>query len=310
MNTPQISIICNTYNQEKYIAQALDSFLMQKIDVPFEVLVHDDASTDSTPDIVREYEAKYPEIIKPIYQTENQYCKRQSITAKFQMSRAKGKYIAFCEGDDYWSDPDKLRLQYEYMEAHEDCSACCHAYSMVDKDGNLIEERYDFSEDCDIPLKRLIGNQLLLPQFATLMIRSSCVENYDGKFLGYSANDMILRIKCALLGDFHYINKNMSCYRRFTEHSWTVKEGKNKEKLCNNMKRTLGFFEKLNEHTEYKYNDVISYGIDEYNFKIALLENNFRVARKTKSYKNASFKQRCYITIGCVFPKLIAKLRK
>ena len=310
MNTPKISIICNTYNQEKYIAQALDSFLMQKIDVPFEVLVHDDASTDRTPDIIREYEAKFPDIIKPIYQTENQYSKKVPITAIIQLPRAKGKYVAFCEGDDYWTDPDKLRIQYEYMEANEDCSACCHAYSMVDKEGNLIEERYDFSEDGFVPFKNLLGNQLKLPHFATFVIRKSCFLDFPISWFENRCNDMTIRIHAAIKGNVFYFGRLMSCYRRFADGSWTVRIGSDKSSIINNMMRTLEYFDGLNKYTEYKYNDVISDGIDEYNFKIALLENNFKVARKTKSFKKASFKQRCYITIGCVFPKLIAKLRK
>ena len=160
MSEPVISIICNTYNQEKYIADALDSFLMQKVSVPFEILVHDDASTDGTAGIIREYEKTYPNVVKPIYQRENQFSKNISITSQIQAPRAKGKYIAFCEGDDYWSDPDKLQIQYDYMESHGECSACCHAYSMVDKNKNLIEERYDFSEDCSVPIKRLIGKSV------------------------------------------------------------------------------------------------------------------------------------------------------
>ena len=310
MNKPQISIICNTFNQEKYIAQALDSFLMQKVSVPFEILVHDDASTDSTADIIREYEKKYPDIIKPIYQTENQYSQNVSITATIQIPRAEGKYIAFCEGDDYWTDPKKLQLQYDFMEAHKDYSACCHAYSMVDKDRNLIEERFDFSEDCDVPFKNLLGNQLKLPHYATLFIRKTDIKDFSDPFLGKRCNDMVLRIYVAIKGKMYYSNKIMSAYRRFTEGSWTVRVGSNKAMLKNNMKDTIAFFKRLNEYTDFKYNDVISDGIDEYNFKIAMLENNFKEARKARSYKNASIKQRCYITIGCVFPKLISKLRK
>jgi glycosyltransferase involved in cell wall biosynthesis len=94
---------------------------MQKTSFPFEVLIHDDASTDETADIIREYEEKYPLIIKPIYQTENQYSKHVDIWGKFQCPRAKGKYIAICEGDDYWIDPLKLQKQVDYLETHTEC---------------------------------------------------------------------------------------------------------------------------------------------------------------------------------------------
>lgn len=115
-----VSIFCQTYNHEPYIRQCIEGFLMQKTDFSFEVLVHDDASTDQTADIVREYEVKYPDIIKPIYQTENQFSKGISISITFQYPRAKGKYIAFCEGDDYWIDPLKLQKQVDLLEKYED----------------------------------------------------------------------------------------------------------------------------------------------------------------------------------------------
>ena len=122
-NTPVVSVKCITYNHEKYIAQALDGFLMQKTIFPFEVIVHDDASTDKTADIIREYEAKFPKIIKPIYETENQYSKHDGSLSKIVNEACKGKYIAFCEGDDYWIDENKLQTQVDFLEKH-------HAYGM------------------------------------------------------------------------------------------------------------------------------------------------------------------------------------
>ena len=94
------SICCITYNHENYIADAIESFLMQKTNFNYEIIIYDDASTDKTADIIREYETKYPGLIKPIYQTENQYSKGVK-TINFSLQRAEGKYIAVCEGDDY-----------------------------------------------------------------------------------------------------------------------------------------------------------------------------------------------------------------
>ena len=127
---PVVSICCITYNHEPYIRDCLEGFVMQQTSFPFEVLIHDDASTDHTADIIREYEAKYPDIIKPIYQTENQYSKKiGSINATFNYPRAQGKYIALCEGDDFWNDENKLQIQYDFMEAHPDYSMCgCGKY--------------------------------------------------------------------------------------------------------------------------------------------------------------------------------------
>lgn len=91
--------------------------MQQKTNFPIEVLIHDDASTDGTQDIIREYEKKYPNIVKPIYQKENQYSKGVKVSLVYNYSRARGKYIALCEGDDYWTDPYKLQKQVDFWKA-------------------------------------------------------------------------------------------------------------------------------------------------------------------------------------------------
>lgn len=118
-----VSITCNTFNHGSYIADALEGFVSQKTNFEYEILVYDDASTDNTASIIRQYEAKYPHLIKPIYQTVNQYS--QGLRPGHQnRQRATGKYVAICEGDDYWIDPLKLQKQVDYMEAHPNCTFC------------------------------------------------------------------------------------------------------------------------------------------------------------------------------------------
>ncbi|NLO84320.1 MAG: glycosyltransferase [Clostridiales bacterium] len=121
---PMVSICCAAYNQEQFIGKTLDGFLAQTVDFPIEILIHDDASTDQTPMIIRDYAERYPEMIKPILQTENQYSKGVAIDPTFNYSRAEGRYIALCEGDDYWCDPMKLQRQVDYMQSHPDCTFC------------------------------------------------------------------------------------------------------------------------------------------------------------------------------------------
>lgn len=123
--TPLVSIACITFNQEKYISTTLDGFLMQKTDFPFEVVIHDDCSTDSTAKIIREYEIRFPNIIKSIIQTENQYSKGiKAILATFVYPKCEGKYIALCEGDDYWIDENKLQMQVDFLEQNPDYGLC------------------------------------------------------------------------------------------------------------------------------------------------------------------------------------------
>ncbi len=137
---PLVVIRCITYNHEKYIRDALDGFVMQKTDFPFVAIVHDDASTDKTAGIIKEYADKYPDKILPILEKENQHSKRDGSlgqvinTACFDTG---AKYIAFCEGDDYWTDPLKLQKQVDFLKAHQDIDYTCHRYSVQTK--NLPE---------------------------------------------------------------------------------------------------------------------------------------------------------------------------
>ena len=115
-----VTVCCTTYNHERYVSEAIESFLMQETDFPFEIIVHDDASTDGTAKIIREYEEKYPRLIRTIIQSENQYSKAGLINPRFVFPRARGKYLALCEGDDYWTDPLKLQKQVTFLEENPD----------------------------------------------------------------------------------------------------------------------------------------------------------------------------------------------
>jgi glycosyltransferase involved in cell wall biosynthesis len=121
---PLVTISCITYNHETYIREALEGFVAQKTTFPIEILIHDDASTDGTAQVIREYEKKYPALILPIYQTENQYSKGVKVSFTYQFPRARGKYIALCEGDDYWTDPLKLQKQVGIFRKYPDTIIC------------------------------------------------------------------------------------------------------------------------------------------------------------------------------------------
>lgn len=120
--TPLVSVCCITYNHAPYISQCVDGFLMQKTSFPFEIIINDDCSNDGTTEILKDYAIKYPDLIHLILHDENQYSKGiRRILATFVYPVAKGKYIAICEGDDYWTDPYKLQKQVDYLESHPEC---------------------------------------------------------------------------------------------------------------------------------------------------------------------------------------------
>ena len=131
----EVSVLCLAYNHEKYIRRCLESILSQKTQFDFEIIINDDASSDKTAEIIKEYEDRYPKKFKTIYQKENKYSKGEAIIEKYMLPKASGKYIAFCECDDWWLDNEKLQRQYDYMESNQQCSMCGH--------NTLIESKED-----------------------------------------------------------------------------------------------------------------------------------------------------------------------
>ena len=125
---PKVTIVCITYNQEKYIKDAIESFLQQKTSFPFEVIISDDCSTDNTAGIIKEYAQKYPNLIKPIFREENLGVMKNFIDT---LSQVKTKYAIVNEGDDYFSDENKLQIQYDFLEKNPQYSACFHPVKII-----------------------------------------------------------------------------------------------------------------------------------------------------------------------------------
>lgn len=137
---PVLSICCVTYNHSHYIEDALNGFLSQKTNFPFEILINDDASTDETPEILRKYEEKYPRIIKLLCQTENKFSQGLSPNSTYNFPRAKGRFIALCEGDDFWISADKLEKQVTALIEHPNCVLCFHDAYKVNENGEFLAE--------------------------------------------------------------------------------------------------------------------------------------------------------------------------
>jgi glycosyltransferase involved in cell wall biosynthesis len=149
---PVVSIISLAYNHEAYIRDCLEGFLMQETTFPVEILIHDDASTDNTANIIREYEARYPRLIKSICRTENQFSKGKVGAPLHAYPGKRGEYIANCEADDYWTDPSKLQKQVDFLDRNPDYVMCYHDAKIIDESGNVVAEsklpevdRRDFS---------------------------------------------------------------------------------------------------------------------------------------------------------------------
>ena len=181
MNAPLVSICCLTYNQALFIQKCLDGFLMQKTDFPIEILIHDDCSTDGTTEIIREYEAKYPDLIFPLYEEENQYQQGKAAEIDFyNYRRARGKYIAYCEGDDYWTDPLKLQRQVDFMEANPEYSVCFHDCTVFNTwSGEYANKTiFNSTDDFDMDVDMFLNSRNGVGQPLTMLFRKD-VYNYE-----------------------------------------------------------------------------------------------------------------------------------
>lgn len=249
-----VSIRCLAYNHEKFIRETLEGFVMQKTNFRFEAIVHDDASTDGTAEIIREYAEKYPDIIKPIYETENQYSKKDGSLFRITHEACKGKYIAFCEGDDYWTEPYKLQKQVDFLENHSDFVICSHRYKSFDENKNCffsviypkIKKRTEFT------LTDLINGKWLA-QPLTVVYRRSALN-----FAEY--------MKCKIQTDivlFYFLLKNgkgfllpdiMAVYRVHNSSVWAPLS--KQQKYINEIKHRLAIYEveKTIESVDLIYN--------------------------------------------------------
>ncbi len=256
MNESQIvvSVICAAYNHEKYIVDTIEGFVMQKTTFPIEFIIHDDASTDKTADIIRDYEKRYPKIIKPIYQTVNGYGTGRN--TKAIMAAVRGKYIAWCEGDDYWTDPLKLQKQVDFLEANEDYSLCFHN-ALIMWDDKSRDPRYFCAKDQKqtSSVEDVIKEWFIPSQ--SMMFRSEYIKPLPKFFEGIYNGDWALHMLLADKGKIGYIDKVMSVYR------------KNDGSLSATMKsdyiydQLVILLKKFNNYTKNKYDKIISERIED-----------------------------------------------
>lgn len=237
LEQPVVSVLCNTYNQRPYIEDAFRGFLIQKTDFPFEVIVHDDASTDGTTDIVRDYAARYPKIIRPLIQTENQYSNGKKPTL-LSFPYSKGEYIALCEGDDFWINPNKLKIQLNALLKKPDINICFHKnfQGNTDSGKTLFKEslrsKYLYPKYCKIVSTStiILGDGGYMPT-ASLMFKREVLKNMPKWFNDSPVGDYFIQIIASHPAGAIFLPKKMSFYRKFSIGSWSNKKKKPKKDL-------------------------------------------------------------------------------
>jgi len=238
---PLVSICCITYNHENYIREAIEGFLIQQTNFPIEIIIHDDASTDNTANIIREYEKKHPAIIKPIYQSENQWSKGIKPSPTYVWPKARGKYIALCEGDDYWTDPYKLQKQVDFLETNLDFSICAHKVKV------LINNK--LKEDNFLRIIPKISTQEHLARGNYLRTLSVVVRfPKNKKFVipqGIRLGDHFLWMYISQYGKIMVLDEIMGVYRYHSKGNWSGAEKKTKiEEIITHYDVLADFFKK------------------------------------------------------------------
>lgn len=306
-----VSITCITYNHESYISDAIESFLMQKTDFNYEILIHDDASTDNTPVIIKNYQNKYPDLIKPIFQTENQYS--QGIDVDEIVSKtAKGKYIAICEGDDYWTDQYKLQKQVGYMEMHPECSLCVHAAYIV----NVMRKRKEQVRPSK--MSKTFSTEEVIKGGGGLFATNSIV--YPRKFdadkpMFYRiapVGDYPLVVLLALKGTVYFIDEFMSAYRVGVSNSWTDREMASLRQRVKHFEKISEMLDELNRFTEYRHNNAIKETKEKNQFNILIQERRFKELRTVKNkviFDDLRLQDKVKIYIKEYCPNLTKKLQ-
>lgn len=273
-NPIKVSVICLTYNHEKHIARALDGFVTQKTDFAFEVLVHDDCSTDGTAAVIREYAQKYPEIIKPILQTENQYSKGVWIDRDIVAPLAKGVYVAFCEGDDYWSDPDKLQKQYDFLIAHPEYSACAHQtvfHNLSTGEDQLVP---DISEERDYSLEEIAMAGGGVFGTNSVMMRRELSSDMPDCFRASGFSDFQLFLYAAMEGKVHCLNEAMSVYNVGVAGSWTQTMMNDKTRRIRHCEVFIDLLDRIDAYYNRKHHDVLQKKRTEMEFLMLKLQGD------------------------------------
>ena len=248
----KVSVLCATFNHEEYLRQTLDSFIAQKTDFLFEVLVNDDASTDSTAEILREYAERYPEIIRPFYQKENLYSRRMNVYDLVFFPACRGEYIAVCEGDDYWNDPEKLQLQVNWLDAHPEYSACVHNSigHFTDQPDKVLFAK---DGDRDIPFEQVVQGMSHAYHTSSILARREFILNPpDYRDVAYHQGyftDYAIGVRLGLSGKVRFLDRCMSVYRIGSNPSaWSKGVGQEYHKLKRFVSGEIAMLKTVKQH--------------------------------------------------------------
>lgn len=308
-----VSVCVITFNQKAYIQQALDSILSQKTNFDYEILVHDDCSTDGTIEILKKYKEKYPDIIKLLLEEENQYSNGKKITPFF-IPYIKGKYCVLNEGDDYWCDNLKLQKQYDFLENNSEYSMVCHNAKKINDKGDVVGN-FGKNKDVDYSTEQTIlgGGGFIATN--SMMFRADLLKNLPRHYYECSIGDYILAIHFVMNGKVRYLSNIMSVYRVSTKGSWSKRYAEDEEFFNNFTNNMISTVEKMKNYYDNKYNkyfDIViknfknTYKLRRYKF-FELIKNDKELFKQLSFHKKISIFLNSYLS---KFMKIYYKIKR
>lgn len=254
---PLVSICSITYNHETFVEKTLDGFTSQITDFLFEILIHDDCSTDRTKDILARFAQTYAGPIQILYEDENQFSKGVNIAFDILLPLVRGKYVAICEGDDWWTDPNKLQTQISFMEAHPECSLTVHngiRQNCATGEETIINP---FAQEGFLSEDEMYFSFMNNPPTASFVVRTDALTCFPEYLRRAPVVDDVLRLYCYEQGPVYYFDKVM-CFRSFQHRgSWNVMLQEDLQLFENYTVRLLEFYERHDQHTNFRHHEVI-----------------------------------------------------
>ena len=308
-----VSVLCTAYNHEEYIRDALESIVTQQTDFPFELLVNDDASTDGTAAIIREYAEKYPDIVRPFYQEKNLYSQDIDIYYAVFFPNARGKYVAFCEGDDYWTDPTKLQRQVDFLEAHPEYSACVHNTLLHYCTGSRPdEELVQRGEDCDVEFEDILPGMSTAWHTSSLLAKTPLLADPpDFYYIAaeYGFGDYPYGIWLRHNGPVRFIARTMSAYRICSnDASWSSGVEGRYDKLVRFMTGAIAMLEAYRAHvTDPGVLALVDDNILKWKFQLLYTQGKDKELRRppyNRLLKEKPLRFRINNAVKCLFPAL------
>ena len=309
-NEVLVSIICLAYNHSLFIKKALDSFVNQETSFNYEIVIHDDCSTDGTKEIIEEYEHKYPHLINALYEETNQYSKGVPITDTYLLPNARGKYIAICEGDDYWCDPNKLEKQITYMEKHKECSMCISNAIVVDAEDNKTGVIHTIEKDGLVPIEEVIENGGGFISTNSIVCYKKDYVNKPA-FFRIIGIDYILQMYLASKGTVFCFADEMVAYRIGVSGSWTKRNSSDEKRIIVHS-RVISALEEFDKYCDCTYHESVMKTITKRQFELDIYsgKNVFKNMKYRVLINEMPIRKKIKLIFRLSFPKLYKKVKK